>query len=171
MRPRLAWACDTGVPAYMDQGAGAAAERGLADLHALATRLDALDTLRGAWFAHLAASVAAVVQAEPGGMVDALLALRARALRVVAECFADPDGGRSRFAHALDDAFTRGFAAGKTKPAEMIAKYIDVKMQSGQSGMGDVDFDDLLDRVLALFRYTSGACSVGGWQGVRLTAP
>ncbi|KZV88037.1 Cullin-domain-containing protein [Exidia glandulosa HHB12029] len=147
MRPRLGWACEAGVAAYMDSGGD-----GLADLHALCGRLEAHDVLRGAWFDYLCSKVTQIVTGDASAMVEALLDLRTRALKVVEESFMER---RGIFTHALDDAFSKGFGAGKTKPAEMIAKFLDAKMQSGQSGMADVEFSELLDRVLALFRYTS----------------
>lgn len=59
------------------------------------------------------------------------------------------------FSYAVSDAFQTGFKARRNKPAEMIAKYLDKVMRRGQRGASDADFNDLLDSVLGLYRFTN----------------
>ena len=59
-----------------------------------------------------------------------------------------------QFLYALTDSFTTGFKARRSKPAEMIAKYLDKAMRKGQGKASDAEFQALLDRVLALYRFT-----------------
>ena len=60
----------------------------------------------------------------------------------------------SEFVYALRDAFTTGFKARRSTPAEMIAKYLDKAMRQGQGATSDEAFEALLDSVLALYRFT-----------------
>ncbi|KDR70101.1 hypothetical protein GALMADRAFT_255498 [Galerina marginata CBS 339.88] len=65
-----------------------------------------------------------------------------------------PQQPDQQFLYALTDSFTTGFKARRSKPAEMIAKYLDKAMRKGQKDSTDTEFQDLLDRVLALYRFT-----------------
>ncbi|KAJ3517835.1 hypothetical protein NLJ89_g253 [Agrocybe chaxingu] len=58
------------------------------------------------------------------------------------------------FLYALTDAFTVSFKARRLKPAEMIAKYLDKAMRRGQGKSTDAEFQEMLDKVLALYRFT-----------------
>jgi cullin-4 len=58
------------------------------------------------------------------------------------------------FIYALTDAFTMGFKVRRAKPAEMIAKYLDKAMRKGQGKASDIEFLDMLNKVLALYRFT-----------------
>jgi len=66
-----------------------------------------------------------------------------------------PEEHRS-FTYAIHDGFENGFISRKKKPAEMIAKYIDMAMRKGQRSASDNDFWQELDRALGLYRYTQG---------------
>lgn len=59
-----------------------------------------------------------------------------------------------QFLYALTDSFTIGFKTRRSKPAEMIAKYLDKAMRKGQGKSSDAEFQDLLDRALSLYRFT-----------------
>lgn len=59
-----------------------------------------------------------------------------------------------KFIYATTDAFATGFKARRSKPAEMIAKYVDKAMRKGQGKSTDAEFQTLLDKVLALYRFT-----------------
>lgn len=59
-----------------------------------------------------------------------------------------------KFLYAITDAFATGFKARRSKPAEMIAKYVDKAMRKGQGKASDAEFQGLLDKVLALYRFT-----------------
>ena len=126
-------------------------------LHDLLIRSNAIDTLRTEWTAHLSVAVTSIVTGPPEAMVDALLGLHSFATRVVKDAFVVETSGDARgsFSYGLDDAFEVGFRAGNSKPAEMIAKYIDERMRKGQKDLSDRGFDELLSSVLLLFRYTT----------------
>ena len=58
------------------------------------------------------------------------------------------------FVYALTDAFTSAFKKRKSKPAEMIAKYLDKAMRKGQGDSSDAEFQKMLESMLGLYRFT-----------------
>ena len=66
---------------------------------------------------------------------------------------ADPIPNKE-FGYALIDAFHAAFLVRPTKPAEMIAKYLDKLMRRGQKDASDSEFEGILDGVLGLNRFT-----------------
>ena len=58
------------------------------------------------------------------------------------------------FSYGLIDAFQAGFKARRNKPAEMIAKQMDKELRRGQKEKRDEEYEGMLDRVLALYRFT-----------------
>ena len=58
------------------------------------------------------------------------------------------------FVYAMTDSFAMGFKARRSKPAEMIAKHLDKAMRKGQGKSSDAEFQDVLDKALALYRFT-----------------
>ena len=60
----------------------------------------------------------------------------------------------TKFLYALTDAFTSGFKARKNKPAEAIAKHLDRVMRHGQGTQSDAEFQDVLDHILELCRFS-----------------
>lgn len=66
---------------------------------------------------------------------------------------ADPIPNKE-FSYAVIDAFHTAFLVRPTKPAEMIAKFLDKLMRRGQKGASDSEFEGILDAVLGLYRFT-----------------
>jgi cullin-4 len=58
------------------------------------------------------------------------------------------------FVYALTDAFNNGFKGRRSKPAEMIAKYLDKAMRKGQGASTDAEFNAMLDDALKLYKYS-----------------
>jgi cullin 4 len=100
-------------------------------------------------------------------MVTYLVSLRGFCRSLLADAFADaisPSAGTSSaipmrrtnraFFDALKDAFTAGFKARRVKPAEMIAKELDRAMRRGKRNMSDGEFEESVENVLELCRYT-----------------
>ncbi|KAI6152900.1 Cullin family-domain-containing protein, partial [Pisolithus thermaeus] len=89
-------------------------------------------------------------------MIERLLEFKVFCEEALQTAFIDPQTKQPNreFSYALTDAFAYGFKARKNKPAELIAKHLDRLMRRGQRDMSDVDFDQLLDSVLGLYRYT-----------------
>ncbi|KAI6020834.1 Cullin family-domain-containing protein [Pisolithus microcarpus] len=89
-------------------------------------------------------------------MVERLLEFKVFCDGALQTAFVDPQTKQPNreFSYALTDAFAYGFKVRKNKPAELIAKHLDRLMRRGQRDMSDLEFDQLLDSVLGLYRYT-----------------
>jgi len=100
-------------------------------------------------------------------MVDRLLKLRHLAINTTDQAFlmkasttttnstsSPPQYPDQMFSNALRSAFAMGFKARRSKPAEMIAKYLDKAMRKGQGENTDTDFDITLTNVLELYRFS-----------------
>lgn len=61
-----------------------------------------------------------------------------------------------KFSHALKDSFEYFINQRANKPAELIAKYIDSKLRSGNKEATDDELDKILDKILVLFRFIHG---------------
>lgn len=100
------------------------------------------------------------------GMVDRLLSLRHLVINTTDQAFLKvststvnstsshlkrPD---KMFQNAMRSAFATGFKARHSKPAEMIARYLDKAMRKGQEERSDTDFDTALTNVLELYRFS-----------------
>jgi len=99
-------------------------------------------------------------------MVDRLLKLRRLAINSTDQAFSKvstsatnstsspPRTPDQMFSNALRSAFAMGFKARRSKPAEMIAKYLDKAMRKGQGESTDTDYDTTLTNVLELYRFS-----------------
>ena len=91
-------------------------------------------------------------EAEDKNMVQAMLDLKAKTDSILAVCFrsqpAFKDAAREGFEHFVNQR--------ANKPAEMIAKFVDSKLKTGNKEMTEEQLDALMDRLLILFRYIHG---------------
>jgi len=85
-------------------------------------------------------------------MVHDLLIFKERMDRVVHECFEKQE----RFIYSLKEAFEYFINQRPNKPAELIAKYIDSKLKSGNKEATEDELERMLDRILVLFRFIHG---------------
>uniref|UniRef100_A0AC34QXM2 Cullin family profile domain-containing protein n=1 Tax=Panagrolaimus sp. JU765 TaxID=591449 RepID=A0AC34QXM2_9BILA len=86
-------------------------------------------------------------------MVDDLLKFKADLDVLIKDCFNSND----KFIQAEKDAFSYFINTRPNKPAELIAKYMDAKMKSAiNKNVSEKEFDDLMDRVIVLFRFIQG---------------
>ncbi|KAI0059900.1 Cullin-4B [Artomyces pyxidatus] len=129
----------------------------LSTLNGLLHRASGTKELMEAFTAFVQARVVDIVTDAPrdGDMVERLLEFKAAADLAVQKALTD-DVGRPQkdLGYALTDAFSTGFKARPTKPAEMIAKHVDRLMRKGQRGASDEEFEAQLDAALALYRFT-----------------
>lgn len=146
------------LPVILERGLpGMVAEDRMADLqllHALAARVDGLELLRDAFRACLKTAGAEMVlnAARDKTMVDDLLAYKQRMDAIAAGPFA----GDGLFQNAVKDGFESFVNQRHNKPAELIAKYMDLKLRTGYKDMGEDELEALLDRVMVLFRFVNG---------------
>ncbi|KDE09586.1 hypothetical protein MVLG_00481 [Microbotryum lychnidis-dioicae p1A1 Lamole] len=126
----------------------------LSSLYSLLSRISALPILRNAFLEHFKATGLAIVldKEQDDKMVINLIALRNSGVNIVEQCFAR----EHQFSQAISSAFEFFINKRENKPAEMIAKFLDAKLRSGNKSMGDAEFEKLLNDVLFLFRFTQG---------------
>lgn len=84
-------------------------------------------------------------------MVERLLALKTQLDEVLATAF----GGAAPFADMLTSALQSAINSRPNKPAELLAKYIDMRLR-GSKGESEGELEASLDRALELFGYIQG---------------
>ncbi|KAI8145398.1 Cullin-domain-containing protein [Fennellomyces sp. T-0311] len=86
-------------------------------------------------------------------MITSLLTYKAKLDEIVRDCFHNDD----MFLHALKDSFETFVNSRRAKPAELLAKFIDSKLRANSKQKNtEEDLNQLLDRVLVIFRYLQG---------------
>lgn len=85
-------------------------------------------------------------------MVQDLLVFKSKMDKVVNDCFEKQE----RFLYSLKEAFESFINQRPNKPAELIAKYIDNKLRSGNKEATEDELEDTLDQILVLFRFVHG---------------
>ncbi|KAF9229789.1 Cullin-domain-containing protein [Gyrodon lividus] len=120
--------------------------------------LDSLSILCREFKSYVQTTVANIVKdtEHEDGMVERLLAFKAFSDHALQTSFISPSTStlKSSFSYAHTDAFSCGFKARRNKPAELIARHLDKLMRRGQRDTSDEEWEALLERVLALYRYT-----------------
>lgn len=85
-------------------------------------------------------------------MVNSLLGLKARLDDLVSYSFC----GAETFSNAVNLAFESFVNARENKPAELIAKFVDGILRTGNKGFSEEELENTLDKALTLFRYIDG---------------
>lgn len=129
----------------------------LARLYSLCLRINALEALRVAFrnFIRNTGSRIVLDEEKDGELVQSLLDMKKKLDEVLEGCFQKNDV----FASTIKEGFEHFINQRANKPAELIAKYIDLVMRGGSKAVGAVGEDEVestLDRALVLFRYIQG---------------
>jgi cullin-4 len=85
-------------------------------------------------------------------LVQDLLEFKSKLDFILEESFAKSD----LFAYSLKEAFEYFINTRANKPAELIAKFIHTKLAIGYKGSSEEELEQLLDKLMILFRYISG---------------
>ncbi|OQV16221.1 Cullin-4A [Hypsibius exemplaris] len=85
-------------------------------------------------------------------MVPAMLDLKSKTDDILQHCFRN----QSIFKDAAREGFEHFINQRANKPAEMIAKFVDSKLKTGNKEVTEEQLDNLMDRLLILFRYIHG---------------
>lgn len=85
-------------------------------------------------------------------MVQDLLQFKEKMDRVVNECFQKQE----KLVYSLKEAFEHFINLRPNKPAELIAKYIDSKLKSGNKEATEDELEKMLNQILVLFRFIHG---------------
>jgi len=122
-------------------------------LYSLLKRVNALDEVKKSFNAFIkgAGRVRIKDEEKDKNLVVDLLGFKQWMDRIVRESFESNDA----FAYSMKEAFEAFMNDRANKPAELIAKYVDVKLRVGNRD-SEEDLDSLLDRTMVLFRYVQG---------------
>ncbi|CAG8559228.1 15498_t:CDS:10 [Funneliformis caledonium] len=126
----------------------------LGRLYDLLARVNALDRLRLYFGSYIKKTGSGIVNNidQESTMVEDLLALKKKMDSIVAISF----DRNYNFAHTVKESFEVFINQRQNKPAELIAKYVDLKLKLGNKRMDDSEIEKTLDEVLVLFRYIQG---------------
>jgi len=141
---------DKGFDSLMDDNRHA----DLARMYSHLQRVNALGQLRVSFTAYVKRSGGEIVTNEETDkdMVENLLVFKAKLDFVLTEAFENNDD----LGHALKDAFESFINIRQNKPAELIAKFIDAKLKSGNKASSAEEVEVILDRVMVIFRHIQG---------------
>lgn len=85
-------------------------------------------------------------------MVQELLEFKDQMDSIVSQCFQK----NPKFLNTLKEAFESFVNQRPNKPAELIAKYLDLKLRAGNKEATEEELELLLDKIMVLFRYIHG---------------
>ncbi|KAJ1645975.1 hypothetical protein LPJ64_002488 [Coemansia asiatica] len=123
----------------------------IANMYHLLVPVNRLDSLKKVWSSYIKKTGLRLIQAPDLdlSLVTNLLSLKQRLDEIIVQSFEN----NSVLVNALRESFGEFINTRRTKPAQLIAKFIDQCMRSGGKHAGDEDIDRRLDRVLVLFRF------------------
>eukprot|EP00241_Pyramimonas_parkeae_P003213 CAMPEP_0114239402 /NCGR_PEP_ID=MMETSP0058-20121206/8441_1 /TAXON_ID=36894 /ORGANISM="Pyramimonas parkeae, CCMP726" /LENGTH=764 /DNA_ID=CAMNT_0001351581 /DNA_START=97 /DNA_END=2391 /DNA_ORIENTATION=+ len=126
----------------------------LARMYVLLRSVNKLDAMRVALSGYVKKTGRSIVMDEEkdSDLVHLLLDLKSQLDAVLVESF---DRNES-FANTMKDAFEHFINQRANRPAELIAKFIDMKLRVGNKGQSEEEMEALLDQVLTLFRFIQG---------------
>jgi cullin-4 len=155
------------MPMIMQRGFGPLMDGHRVDdvsrLYTLAQRVGSLDALRTTFRDYIRSSGVRLVKDEEKDkeMVERLLELKARLDEVLQRALQRSEP----FSNSLKEAFESFINQRQSKPAELIAKFIDSQLRAGNKGQAEDALEGMLDKVLVLFRYIQVRMGVGGVGG------
>ncbi|XP_037953327.1 cullin-4A [Teleopsis dalmanni] len=85
-------------------------------------------------------------------MVQDLLDFKDKLDIIVNKCFDHND----KFINSLREAFEFFINQRANKPAELIAKYVDMKLRAGNKEATEEELEQILDKIMVLFRFING---------------
>ncbi|KAK4488154.1 hypothetical protein RD792_003896 [Penstemon davidsonii] len=120
----------------------------------LFSRVNSLEYLRQSLSLYIrkAGQVIVMDEEKDKDMVSTLLEFKANLDRIWEESFSKNEA----FSITIKDAFEHLINLRQNRPAELIAKFVDEKLRSGNKGTSEEELEGTLDKVLVLFRFIQG---------------
>eukprot|EP01103_Thecamoeba_quadrilineata_P014277 TRINITY_DN4208_c0_g1_i1.p1 TRINITY_DN4208_c0_g1~~TRINITY_DN4208_c0_g1_i1.p1 ORF type:complete len:785 (-),score=106.82 TRINITY_DN4208_c0_g1_i1:223-2577(-) len=146
------------VPLILEKGFDLLMDRDrrsdLSRMYQLLSRVSGLDKMKISWNAYIKRTGYEIVISpeRDSTMVQDLLDFKAKLDDILSDCFHKNDA----YAYSLKEAFEYFINSRANKPAELIAKFIDSKLQSGNKTTTEDQMESLLNRLMILFRYIQG---------------
>ncbi|KAL3098075.1 hypothetical protein niasHT_027620 [Heterodera trifolii] len=85
-------------------------------------------------------------------LVSELMTFKGGLDKVITDCF----NSNEKFLNALKDSFDFFINTRANKIAELIAKFMDSKLRTGNKECSEEELDEVMDRVIVLFRFVQG---------------
>jgi len=126
----------------------------LRSMYTLLALVDALPRLRQAFAAYIKrVGTAMVGDAErERTLVQDLLQFKEKLDRILSDSFSSNE----QFGHSLKEAFESFINVRQNRSAELVARFIDAKLRSGNKGTSEEELEEVLDKTMTLFRYIDG---------------
>lgn len=150
LKPHVGTLLERGFEQLMDGGRVDDLQR----MYVLFGRVDAVDALKTAFSEYIRKKVAALVmdEAQEKSLVEKVLTLKAEIDTALSVAFqANPD-----FVFSVKSAMEYAINVRASRPAELVAKFVDAKLRTGNKGGSEAEVEALLDRVMVIFRYIQG---------------
>jgi len=118
----------------------------------LFSKVNALPGLRAVFSTYIRSTGELIVKDKERDeeMIQRLLDYKTSIDSIVSECFSS----HADFQYTMKESFEKIINLRDAKVSELIAKYLDVKLKSGNKSMTDQELEKVLNEALILFRYT-----------------
>ncbi|CAA7042773.1 unnamed protein product [Microthlaspi erraticum] len=123
-------------------------------LYTLLSRIDAFEFLRQALSSYIRKSGQRIVMDDEKDkdMVQSLLDFKTSLDTIWEESFFKNES----FGNTIKDSFEHLINLRQNRPAELIAKFLDEKLRAGNKGTSEEELENILEKVLILFRFIQG---------------
>ena len=144
LEPHVATLLERGFAQLVDDARIADLKR----MYVLFARVHALDALKKAFADYIKTKVAALVMD-----VEQEKTIKAALDTISSDAFAS----NADFAFAVKASMEHAINVRASRPAELVAKFVDAKLRTGNKGGGsETEIEAVLDRVMVIFRYIQG---------------
>ncbi|KAI9916986.1 hypothetical protein PsorP6_016819 [Peronosclerospora sorghi] len=123
-------------------------------MYTLFGKVNAIHDLKTAFSNYIQKNVSNLVMDEKQEktFVEKVLKLKADLDAVLSDSFQS----NADFSFAMKSAMENAINVRATRPAELVAKFVDSKLRTGNKGGSEAEVESLLDRVMVIFRYIQG---------------
>lgn len=123
-------------------------------MYILIARVDLLVKMKDCWKDYIKKAGTKIMNnEEPNNLVESIIAFHDNLVSLLKDSFEN----NNTFYNALKDGFHYFINTKRNTPGELLAKFIDKKLRSKKSNtISDIELDQLLDKVMTVFRYIDG---------------
>ncbi|EFA82957.1 cullin [Heterostelium album PN500] len=123
-------------------------------MYSILARVGVLQQLKTAWSNYIKKTGLAMVTdtEKESTLIQDLIAFKSKLDVILSVSYQKSD----LMTYSLKESFENFMNKGDNRLAELIAKYIDSKLRSGNKGMTEDELEDTLSKALILFRYIQG---------------
>ncbi|CAI5715722.1 unnamed protein product [Hyaloperonospora brassicae] len=150
LKPHVATLLERGFELLMEEGRIDDLKR----MYALFARVDAINDLKTAFSDYIRKNVSKLVMddKQEKAFVEKVLKLKADLDAALSDSFQS----NVDFSFAMKSAMETAINVRANRPAELVAKFVDAKLRTGNKGGTEAEVESLLDRVMFIFRYIQG---------------